>query len=204
MLNLSNEMFFLSRSPFRLMAFVSVLAACPGSNAAPSVAQPIFLAVASTPYDRQMSPISPVLNSPAGPLAGRTSLATINHWMTSLRAIPYQYSLQWKTPAQVNSDVTADCKGKAILLYAILRANGATHVRFVIGKHHVTDLRTHAWLEWDTTTGTYLLDPTFNRTIERIEGQDRATYVPHYAYNGSRKYRAGYYRPSTASVVASN
>jgi hypothetical protein len=197
-------MFFRSRALFRLMAFILVLAACPASNATPSPAQPIFLTVASTPYDRQMSPISPVLNSPAGPLAGRTSLATLNQWITSLRAIPYQYSLQWKTPAQVNSDVAADCKGKAILLYAILRANGATHIRFVIGKHRATDLRTHAWLEWDTTNGTYLLDPTFNRTIERVGEQEAATYIPHYAYNGSRKYRASYFRPSSASVVASN
>jgi hypothetical protein len=185
------------------MAGISLLAACLGSSAASSFAQPIFLTVASTPYDRQMSPISPVLNSPAGPLAGRTSLATLNQWITSLRAVPYQYSLQWKTPAQVNSDVAADCKGKAILLYAILRARGATHVRFVIGKRRLADLRTHAWLEWDTTRGTYLLDPTFNRAIERIEAQDPATYIPHYAYNGSRKYRASY-SASYASVVASN
>ena len=186
------------------MRFVSVLVACLGSGAVSSSAQPIFLPVASTPYDHQMSPISPVLTSPAGPLAGRTSLATINQWMASLRAIPYRYSCQWKTPAQVNSEVTADCKGKAILLYAILRANGATHVRFVIGKHHVADLRTHAWLEWDTTNGTYLLDPTFNRTIERVSEHDPAMYIPHYAYNGLRKYRANYYGPSSASVVASN
>jgi hypothetical protein len=186
------------------MAYVSVVAACLGVNAASSFAQSIFFAVASTPYDRQMSPISPVLSSPAGPLAGRTSVTTVNQWITSLRAIPYRYSRQWKTPGQVHSDVVADCKGKAILLYAILRAKGAVHVRFVIGKRHPADLRTHAWLEWDTTSGTYLLDPTFNSAIERIEVQDPATYIPHYAYNGSRKYRAGYSRPSSASVVASN
>ena len=186
------------------MGYVSVLASCLGLITSASVAQPIFLTVASTPYDRQMTPVSRILNSSAGPLAGRTSVTTINQWMTSLRAIPYRYSLQWKTPAQVSSDVAADCKGKAILLYAILRANGATHVRFVIGKHHVADLRTHAWLEWDTTRGTYLLDPTFNRSIERIEMHDPAMYLPHYAYNGPRKYRASYHQPSSASVVASN
>ncbi|HEV2840031.1 MAG TPA: transglutaminase domain-containing protein [Chthoniobacterales bacterium] len=197
-------MSFLSLSPFRRMAYVSLVAACLGANAASSFAQPNFLTVASTPYDRQMSPISPVLNSPAGTTTGRTSVTTLNQWITSLRAIPYQYSRQWKTPAQVHSDVVADCKGKAILLYAILRAKGATQVRFVIGKRHIADLRTHAWLEWDTTSGTYLLDPTFNRGIERIETQDPATYIPHFAYNGSRKYRASDYCPSSASVVASN
>jgi len=132
------------------------------------------------------------------------SLTAINQWITNLRAIPYRYSPQWKTPGQVHSDVVADCKGKAIWLYAILRANGATHVRFVIGKHHVADLRTHAWLEWDTTNGTYLLDPTFNRAVEPAWERDPATYLPHYAYDGPYKYRASYHHPSYASVVASN
>jgi hypothetical protein len=197
-------MFFATLSPFRLLGFVAVLAASLGAIATPCSAQASFLTVASTPYDRQMSPISPVLNSPPGHFAGRTSLNSLNQWMTSLRAIRYRYSPQWKTPAQVKSDVVADCKGKAILLYATLRANGATHVRFVIGKHHVADSRTHAWLEWDTTSGTYLLDPTFNRAVERVEEHDPAMYIPHYAYNGPRKYRASYCRPSHASVVASN
>lgn len=151
-----------------------------------------------------MTPISRVLNSSAGPLAGRTSLASINQWLSNLRAIPYHYSTQWKTPAQVHSDLAADCKGKAILLYAIMRANGATHIRFVIGKHYIADQRTHAWLEWDTTSGTYLLDPTFNSAIERVSNYDSSRYIPHYAYNGARKYRATYYRPSYASIVASN
>jgi predicted transglutaminase-like cysteine proteinase len=121
-----------------------------------------------------------------------------------LRAIPYQYSSRWKTPAQVSSDPVADCKGKAILLYAIMRANGARHIRLVIGKHHIADQRTHAWLEWETTSGTYLLDPTFNKAVERVGNSDPARYIPHYAYNGARKYRATYYRPSSASIVASN
>jgi predicted transglutaminase-like cysteine proteinase len=159
--------------------------------------------VASTPYDRQMSPVEPVLNSAAGALACRTSLTKVNQWLTNLRAIPYRYSLRWKTPAQVHSDPTADCKGKAILLYALMRAHGARHVRFVIGKRHIADQRTHAWLEWETTKGTFLLDPTFNTAVEQISS-DPARYLPHYAYNGARKYRASYYQPSPASVVASN
>jgi predicted transglutaminase-like cysteine proteinase len=137
-------------------------------------------------------------------LAGHTSLTTINQWMMQLRAIPYKYSLQWKTPEQLDSDFATDCKGKAIMLYAKMRAIGARHVRFVIGKHNVADLRTHAWLEWDTTQGTYLLDPTLNSAVERTKEHDVATYIPLYAYNGSRKYRASYYPPSCASAVASN
>ena|ERR1700730_6266457 len=197
-------MFSTSRSRFRLTRYVSFLAVCLGFNSISCFAQPTFLTVASTPYDHQMTPISCVLNSPAGHLAGHTSLTTINQWMVRLRAIPYQYSLQWKTPAQLNSDFAADCKGKAIMLYAKMRAIGARHVRFVIGKHYVADLRTHAWLEWDTTRGTYLLDPTLKSAVEQAREHDPATYIPLYAYNGSRKYRASYYRPSDASVVASN
>jgi predicted transglutaminase-like cysteine proteinase len=151
-----------------------------------------------------MTPVSRVLNSAAGTLAGRTSLARINQCLANLRAIPYRYSPQWKTPAQVSSDPVADCKGKAILLYAIMRANGARHIRFVIGKRHIADQRTHAWLEWETTKGTYLLDPTFNTSVERVSDYDPARYIPHYAYNGARKYRATDYRPSYASIVASN
>jgi hypothetical protein len=197
-------MFCILPSSIRPLGLVLLLTACLGLGAASGLAQPLFFPVASTPYDRQMSPISPVLNCPAGPPAGRTSLTTLNQWMTGLRAIPYRYSLQWKTPAQVNSDVAADCKGKAILLYAILRVNGATHVRFVIGKHHAADSRTHAWLEWDTTRGTYLLDPTFNSVVERVEEHDPAMYIPHFAYNGSRKYRASYSPSSYPTAVASN
>src|SRR2546423_5015082 len=195
----------LSLSRSRVIRYVLLRAACLCLGATSSFAQPSFLtAVASTPYDHQMTPIARVLTSSARPLTSRTSLSGLNQWLTNLRAMPYRYSPQWKTPAQVQSDLVADCKGKAILLYAIMRANGAMHVRFVIGKHHVADQRTHAWLEWDTTSGTYLLDPTFNRTVERVSDYDPARYIPHYAYNGAHKYRATYYRPSYASIVASN
>jgi transglutaminase-like putative cysteine protease len=151
-----------------------------------------------------MTPVARVLDSSAGGLARRTSIARINYWLKNLRAIPYRYSPEWKTPAQVNADLSADCKGKAIWLYALMRANGARHIRFVIGKRHLTDPRTHAWLEWDTTIGTYRLDPTFNTTAERVSDHDPARYIPHYAYKGPWKYRATDYRPSFATVVASN
>lgn len=197
-------MFFVSLSSFRRLGHFLLLAIGLGLNATSCLAQSPFLTVASTPYDRQMIPISRTLNAPAGRKSGRTSLATINRWMIPLRAIPYQYSWKWKTPAQARADFATDCKGKATILYAEMRANGASHVRFVIGKHRITDLRTHAWLEWDTTSGTYLLDPTFNSTAERVSDRDPATYIPHYAYNGARKYRASCYPLSGAPVVASN
>lgn len=197
-------MFSAPLSRVRLIKYFLLRAAFLCLGATSCFAHPSFLTVASTPYDRQMTPVSRVLNSSAGAMAGRTSLAKINHWLTNLRAIPYRYSPQWKTPGQVISDPVADCKGKAILLYAIMRANGARHLRFVIGKRHIADHRTHAWLEWETTKGTFLLDPTFNTSVERVSDYDPARYIPHYAYNGARKYRATDYRPSYASIVASN
>jgi hypothetical protein len=199
----SVEMLFVSHPTRRLMGYTSLLALCLAVNSSPCFAQS-FLPVASTPYDHQMAPISGVLNSPTRHLARQTSLIAINQWMTHLRAIPYQYSIQWKTPAQVRSALAADCKGKAMMLYAKMRANGATNVRVVIGKHNVADMRTHAWLEWDTTAGTLLLDPTFNRAIERATEHDSTRYIPLYAYNGACKYRANCYHPSYAPVVASN
>jgi len=190
------DMFLVSRSALRLLGSVSLFAACLGATCTRCFAQSFFLPVASTPYDHQMLPVSGVLNSPARPLAGQTSLVTLNQWMT--------HSIQWKTPAQVSSAAATDCKGKAMILYAKMRANGATHVRFVIGKHYSTDLRTHAWLEWDTTAGTFLLDPTFDSAVRRAEERDSTTYIPLYAYSGAQKYRANYYSPSYAPVVASN
>lgn len=151
-----------------------------------------------------MTPVSAVLSSSTGGLPGRQSLARINHWVANLRAIPYRYSPQWKTPEQVRSDLAADCKGKAIWLYAMMRKAGAKHVRFVIGKRDLADQRTHAWLEWETTKGTFLLDPTFNRSAEQVGDFGPARYIPHFAYDGTRKYRATYYRPSSPSIVASN
>jgi hypothetical protein len=150
----------------------------------------MFLTVNGTPYDQQMAPVSRVLNAGTGPQVSRTSLSALNLWMSRLRAMPYRYSTKWKTPAEVTSDHVADCKGKAIALYEKLRANGARHVRLVIGKHRANDLRTHAWVEWDTLRGTFLLDPTFHATPANTENRDRSTYIPFYAYESGHKYRA--------------
>ncbi len=39
---------------------------------------------------------------------------------------------------------------------------GAERVRLVIGKRTSMSRRTHAWLEWNIDSGTYVLDPTIN------------------------------------------
>jgi predicted transglutaminase-like cysteine proteinase len=150
----------------------------------------MFLTVDCTPYDQQMVRVSNILNADTGPRISRTSLAALNHWISRLRAMPYHYSPRWRTPEEVKSARMGDCKGKAVALYEKLRANGARNVRLVIGKHRASDLRTHAWVEWETLQGTFLLDPTFNWTAAKTDHGDTSTYIPFYAYESGRKFRA--------------
>ena len=79
-----------------------------------------------------------------------------------------------------------------------MRENGATNVRLVIGKRAPTSKMTHAWLEWQTAEGSFVLDPTFNYSATRSEKINRNSYVPLYAYAGSKKFRAA------GSLVAQN
>ena len=160
-----------------------------GFSTASSFADALLLTVDATPYDRQMTPIRSVLTS-GGAAADRTSLAVVNDWMADLRDIPYQYHLVWKTPAEVESREPADCKGKAVALYRRMKSTGATNVRLVIGKRAPSSRMTHAWLEWQTASGTYVLDPTFNYSATRAEKVGKRCYVPLYAYAGAKKFRA--------------
>jgi len=137
-----------------------------------------------------MAPVWVFLNADIPLKSEAASLSTLNDWMRRLRAMPYRYSKTWKTPAELNSDRMGDCKGKAVALYEKLLVNGARNVRLVIGKHRTSSLRTHAWVEWETEQGTLLLDPTLNWTATKTEAQDESTYVPLYAYENGRKYRA--------------
>jgi transglutaminase-like putative cysteine protease len=175
---------------FRAHRFFSTLIACSWLVSVSGFAQTMFLTVDCTPYDQQMTRVSNILNADTGPRISRTSLAALNHWMSRLRAMPYHYSPRWRTPEEMKSARMGDCKGKAVALYEKLRANGARNVRLVIGKHRASDLRTHAWVEWETLQGTFLLDPTFNWTAAKTDHADLSTYIPFYAYESGRKYRA--------------
>jgi hypothetical protein len=155
-----------------------------------SFARPVFVAVTHTPYDHQMSRIRPVLLSHHHAATQGISLTMVNRWIWNLRAIPYGFSPQWKTPAEVESASFADCKGKAVTLYDIMRSHGAQNVRLVIGRRSWMSRKTHAWLEWTTPAGTYVLDPTINWSAARISRFGSSFYIPYYAYAGDRKYRA--------------
>jgi predicted transglutaminase-like cysteine proteinase len=151
--------------------------------------QSAFLEVDSTPYDRQMARVQPILTAPSGYMIDEISFALVNEWMIELRAMPYRFSRQWQTPSEVEAARVADCKGKALALYDRMQLNGAGNVRFVIGKRRVTDSLTHAWLEWETERGIILLDPTFN-WIATIKADDRRSYVAFYGYEGAHRYQA--------------
>lgn len=153
------------------------------------LAQSTFFEVPSTPYDHQMERVQPILTAPSAYGFYGPSLDRVNGWMMELRNMPYQYSHQWRTPLEVRMDGVGDCKGKALVLYGWMRSSGANNVRLVIGKRRIEDSLTHAWLEWDTTAGTFLLDPTFNWSVA-AKMQDSQTYVPFYGYGSGHKYRA--------------
>ena len=154
-------------------------------------AQSNYISVNSTPYDRQMTRIRPILASGAGHTEQNLSFGLVNHWIGDLRAIPYGFSKEWKTPDEVQTGAFADCKGKAVALYNVMHSRGAGNVRLVIGKRLWSSHKTHAWLEWTTGGGTYILDPTINWSAFRAERTGRSSYIPLYAYAGTRKFRAG-------------
>lgn len=153
-------------------------------------ADAFYLSVNSTPYDRQMARIRSVLFTQPEACNHDLSLVIVNHWIKDLRAIPYGFSPQWKTPSEVETSPAADCKGKAVALYYRMQAQGADNVRLVIGKRAWTSRKTHAWLEWTTDSGKYVLDPTIKWAACRADRLGNRSYLALYAYAGPRKYRA--------------
>ena len=178
---------------------------CIGLVSSSCFGQSRFFTVSHTPYDRQMVRVYPLLASTSGQWSNQISPSSgVSQWMSDLRDIPYQYSRHWRTPAEINLMQAADCKGKAVALYAQMRRNGARNLRVVIGRHHIHDSATHAWLEWETTGGTYVLDPTFNEMPAKKMELSPTTYVPLYAFDGEHKYRAvntGFATPTARVAV---
>jgi hypothetical protein len=165
-------------------------------SAVTSFATPLLFSVKSTPYDRQMARIQPILNTPTANSHRDVSVLAVNHWIWELRLIPYRFSMEWKTPTELAHEPAADCKGKAVALYQRMRAHGAQDLRLVIGKRAPTSRSTHAWLEWTTASGVYVLDPTIKCCVQALNDIVDDSYVPYYAYAGQQKYRA-----STASAL---
>lgn len=195
-----DNMVTISIRPYTLrkVAFVGLALFCLSCLSA--FAQSTYITVNSTPYDRQMTRIRPILASVAGHKEQNLSFALVNHWIGDLRAIPYGFSMEWKTPDEVQTGAFADCKGKAVALYNAMHSRGVQNVRLVIGKRLPTSRKTHAWLEWNTAAGTYILDPTINWTACRADRFGRRSYIPLYAYAGGQKFRAA----TTSTLYAKN
>jgi hypothetical protein len=193
------NMIFVSINPFALRRFFFFLLAAIGFSCVSCFGDSILLSVQNTPYDNQMSRIRPILASDNHRARGEVSLGLVNFWIGDLRSIPYGFTKEWKTPAETESGAPADCKAKSVALYERMQAHGATNVRLVIGKRTATSRSTHAWLEWETQTGSYVLDPTINWRAYRTSDLDRRSYIPFYAFEGSRKFRA-----ASAALVAQN
>jgi predicted transglutaminase-like cysteine proteinase len=192
-------MILISLHPFDFRRTFLLIAGIICLSAFPCFAHPLFLNVNSTPYDRQMIRIHTVLVSKNSASKTNLSMALVNHWIQDLREIPYGFSPEWKTPSEVETAPSADCKGKAVALYQKMQANGARNLRLVIGKRTVTSRKTHAWIEWNTEDGNYVLDPTINWMAFRTEQIGNRNYLPLYAYTGAQKYRA-----VDAALVARN
>lgn len=184
-------MVLISLSPFRLKRILVLVAAVLVLSAVTCFGGSALFQVESTPYDRQMERIQPILASRVPALdALPPTVTVVNRWMEDLRAIPYRFSTQWKTPTEIAESLAADCKGKAVALYQQIHATGAGNLRLVIGRRVPNSRATHTWLEWTTASETYVLDPTFNWAACSISQIPANRYVPYYAYSGARKYRA--------------
>ncbi|HEY2800284.1 MAG TPA: hypothetical protein VGI85_06800 [Chthoniobacterales bacterium] len=189
----------MSINPFFLKRLFFVLIALICFSCISSYAEPLLLSVKSTPYDRQMSRIRPVLLSTFHQSGDEVSLRLVNHWIGDLRSIPYGFTRVWKTPAETESGAPADCKAKAVALYERMKACGASHFRLIIGRRTPSSRSTHAWVEWETSNGTYILDPTINWMAYRSSDLSSRWYIPYYAFAGAHKYRA-----ASTTLVAQN
>ena len=190
LIKIISKMIFISVNPFALKRFFFFLLAAIGFSCVSCLGETILLNVESTPYDKQMSRVRPLLvcGSPLG--EAEISMGMVNYWIGNLRSIPYGFTKEWKTPAETQSGAPADCKAKAVALYETMQAHGATKLRLVIGKRATTSRSTHAWLEWETESGVYVLDPTINWRAYRGSDVGRRSYIPLYAFERSRKFRA--------------
>src|SRR6185437_7194209 len=110
-------MIFVSINPFALKRFFLFLVAAIGFSCVSCFGQSILLSVKTTPYDKQMTRIRPILVSNNRPTRDRLSVGIVNFWMGNLRSIPYGFTREWKTPVETESGAPADCKAKAVALY---------------------------------------------------------------------------------------
>src|SRR6266446_6082911 len=107
-------MIFISIRPLPIKKIIFALTSLICLSSISCFADSLYFTVKSTPYDRQMNRIRPVLFSKPISHSHDLSLETVNQWIGGLREIPYGFSPEWKTPEEVELEPVADCKGKAV------------------------------------------------------------------------------------------
>src|SRR5205809_8128972 len=105
-------MVLISIAPFASTRILFLIASFSALSIATCFADSLLVTAKKTPYDHQMARIQPVLNAPTVQHAG-LPLSLVNQWIGELRAIPYNYAMEWKTPSEVAHAPAADCKGNA-------------------------------------------------------------------------------------------
>ncbi len=100
----------------------------------------------ATPWDRKYERVQKYLED-----AGK---------FTYQREGPGDY---WRMPHETEAASGGDCEDQAIWLYAKLLDDGFTDVRLVVGmlfNRDKTPRGWHAWVQWYSVKGVYVLDPT--------------------------------------------
>ena len=95
----------------------------------------------------------------------------------------------WQLPAETETLGTGDCEDMAIWLYARMKHDGLQPVRLCIGKHTADAALMHAWLIWRYKNSFYVLDPSISAKPLRQDKIRAGDYVPHYSFDGDRKWR---------------
>src|SRR5256714_11000702 len=145
-------MVLVSIAPFATRRILLLAAAFSAFSIATCFADSLLVTAKKTPYDHQMARIEPVLNARSSVRHSVLPLSLVKQWIGELRAIPYSYSMDWKTPNEIAHAPVADCKGKAVALYQRMRENGARNLRLIIGKRTPLSRRTHTWVTWPSPT----------------------------------------------------
>src|SRR5229473_2730795 len=94
----------ISMQPYTLRKIWLIVAGLICLSSISCFANSLYLNVNSTPYDRQMARILPVLFSGDAASKQDLSMSLVNHWMGDLRTIPYGFFVEWKTPAELQTE----------------------------------------------------------------------------------------------------
>ena len=94
----------------------------------------------------------------------------------------------WQLPDETEALKTGDCEDKAIWLYSKLLDDGLPNVRLVIGKENKDSEEFHAWVAWDRGGKIYILDPTADSHIWRLDQYPQGYYLPYYSFYKNKEW----------------